>query len=293
MSVGPIQVLIFEFESNKNFEGKILNELKAIRNAGILKLLDMQFVMKYDNGEIAVIELSDLSEEEEVEYGNLIKAMMGMGAAEEAGDMAGEIAGAEIIASNAYGLNIPDVHQLADQIQPGTSACIMMIEHTWAKGLKSAIQDAGGRMVAQGFLTPDALFMIGKEVEAILEAEAAIEEAEAIKGAAILDAMITVAEAAAIEEEAIEEAAAAVVVAEAVEDYAAEQAASALAAAEAIKTIAVAEVLQTLIAAQLIEEAATQEALDALIAAEIIAANAMEQAVLIAAEGEAVLEETE
>jgi len=286
MSVGPIQVVVFGFESNKNFEGRILDELKAIRNAGILKLLDLQFVMKYDNGEIAVIELSDLSEEEEIEYGNLIGAMIGTGAAGEEGDMAGAVAGAEIIASNTYGLNVPDVHQLADQIQPGTSACVIMIEHTWAKGLKSAIQDAGGHMVAQGFLTPDALFMIGKEVTAILEAEAAIEESKAIKGAAILDAMITVAAAAAVEEEAIEDAAAAVIVAEAVEDYAIEQAASALAAAAAIKTMAAAEVLQTLITAKLIEETNIQEALDALVAAKVIVANAMERAELVVAETE-------
>ena len=287
MSVGPIQIAVFEFESNKNFEGRILDELKAVRSTGILKLLDLQFVMKYDNGELAVIELSDLSEEEEIEYGILIGAMMGMGAAGEEGAIAGAIAGAELIASDAHGLTIPDVHELADHIQPGTSACVMMIEHTWAKGLKSAMQDAGGRMVAQGFLTPDALFMIGKEVEAILEAEAVIEEAEAIKGAAILDAMITIAEAAAIEEEAIEDAAAAVIVAEAVEDYAADQAASALAAANAIKTLAAAEVLQTLIAAEMIEEAAIQEALDVLVAAEIIETNAMERAALVAAEAEA------
>ena len=47
----------------------------------------------------------------------------------------------------------------------------------------------------QGFLTPEALLMVGQELEAMAEAEAAIEVAETIKGAAMFDALITVAEA--------------------------------------------------------------------------------------------------
>ena len=94
----------------------------------------------------------------------------------------------------------------------------MLFEHVWAADLRDAISDAGGEFLAQGYLTPEVLFMVGAELEAQVEAAAAIEAAEIIKTEAALVAADV------IEEEAADEAAAAILAAEIVEDAAVEDA---------------------------------------------------------------------
>ena len=73
-----------------------------------------------------------------------------------------------------------------------------MFEHTWAIPLAAAIRRAGGVPLAQGFVTPEALVMVGEELNAIAEAETAIEVSEIVKSAAILDTLATLEEAEAI-----------------------------------------------------------------------------------------------
>jgi hypothetical protein len=170
-----------------------------------------------------------------------------------------------------YGLTTEDILEVANQIEPGTSAGILLIEHVWAAGLKQSIREAGGHPVAQGFLTPEAFMMIGEEVKAIAEAEMAIEVADAVKGAALLDALATIE------------------VAEEVKEAAIEDAAETVADAQLIKTIAVADAVRTLIVAGMIEDAAAQEAIEALVEADLIAAEALSEAEDVVAQAEAVV----
>jgi hypothetical protein len=108
--------------------------------------------------------------------------------------------------------------------------------------LRDAIRRAGGVPLAQGFITQEALVMVGEEVRAIAEAELTIEVAEAVKGAAILDTLATLQE------------------------------------ADAIKTAIAADVLRTLAIAELIEEAAVSEAIETLAKAELLEARYLEAA---------------
>ena len=267
--IGPIQFLVVGFESNDKFRGEILKELDELRLRGTIRLLDLLFVMKDTNGEIMAFEETDLSAEEEAEYGAMIKAMIGLGAGQGSDEA---VASAVAMSDHDYGITAEDVLQVADQIELGTSAGILLIEHRWAIGLKTAIRNAGGHPLMQGFLTPEALFMVGKELEAIVEAEAAIEMADAVKGAAMLEMLATVAAAEAIE-------------------AAIEEAVEVVAEAEIIKTMAAAEAARALIVAGLIEEAAAQEAIDALVVAGLIEAAAVEEAADAVAQAEAVVAE--
>ncbi len=271
MQIGPIQVLVIGFENNDKFMGETIGELEAVRGGGVIRVLDLLFVMKDEAGNITAVEDSDLCAEEEVEIGKVISLMLGL--SESIDDAEHTLAEALTSAANNYGLTIEDIAQLSEQIEPGTSAGILLIEHSWAVGLKEAIKNAGGYMLAQGFLTPEALFMVGAELQAVAEAESTIEMAEAVKGAALLDALRTVAEAEAIEETAIEETAEAVV------------------AAELVKTAIAADVVRTLIVADLIEDAAAQEAIEALVLADLIQVAALEEAEDAVAQAEVVLQE--
>src|SRR2546421_11739567 len=93
MEFGPVQMLVVGFEHGK-FEGEILAELKRLREQDIIRLVDLLFVNKDDDGEIQAVELSDLSQEESMEFGALAGALIGLGAAGEAGAEAGAGGGA-------------------------------------------------------------------------------------------------------------------------------------------------------------------------------------------------------
>jgi uncharacterized membrane protein len=270
MSIGPIQLVVIGFETNDRFRGDIMRELDTLRGRGVIRVLDLLFVMKDEAGDIFAFEDTDLSDEEEAEYGAVISAMIGLGKGQ---DVETAMSEALAVSQNDYGLTEADIRQVADKVEPGTSAAILLVEHAWAAGFKEAVRQAGGHMLAQGFLTPEALFMVGAELQAIVEAEAAIEVAEAVKGAAMLDALATVVEAGEIADAALDEAAEAVV------------------AAEMIKTAAAAEAIRALIVAGLIEDAAAHEAIEALVAAELIEEAAFGEAQDAVAQAEAVVEE--
>lgn len=270
MELGPVQMVAVSFERTDRFRGQILAELDNLRSRGLIRVLDLLFVMKDETGDIIALEDSDLSAEEEIEIGAVIGAMLGLGAGGEAGAIEGAAAGALAAAENQYGLTIEDIQDVAAQLEPGTAAGFLLVEHVWAAGFKHAIRDAGGRMVAQGFITPEALMMVGAEIQAIAEAEAAIELADAIKGAALLDALITVD------------------VAEAVKEAALEDAVETVVEMELVKTAAVAEAVRTLVVAGLIEDAAVQDALAALQIAGLLAEAAVAEAEDVVAQAEAV-----
>lgn len=249
--VGPIQMLVVGFEQDAQYEGAILDELERLSTRGLIRVIDLQFVMKGEDGKLLAMELSELSDDEIIEYGTVIGGLIGLGQGGQKGAEIGAELGALAAAEQSYGLTPTDIQEIAAELAPGEAVAMLLFEHTWAARLKQTIRHAGGHPIAQGFLTPESLMMVGRELEAVMEAEVAIEVAEAVKGAALLDAL------------------------------------AALEAAEEVKAAAAAEATRALIVAGLIEEAAAQEAVDALIAAELIETAAVQEAEEVVAAAEA------
>ncbi len=249
--VGPIQMLVVGFDKDAEYRGAILDELASLTARGLIRVIDLKFVMKEPNGDLLALEGSDLTDTEAIEFGAVIGGLIGLGEGGAEGAAAGAEAGALAAATGSYGLGPEEIQDIADNLEPGEAVGMLLFEHTWAARLKRAIRDTGGYPIAQGFLTPEALMMVGEEVRVMLEAETAIEVAQAVKGAALLDALATVE------------------------------------AAEEIKAIAAAEATRALIVAGLIEEAAAQEAIDVLYAAGLIEAAALDEAEAAVAAAEA------
>jgi hypothetical protein len=80
---------------------------------------------------------------------------------------------------------------LTEEIGPGDHAGVLLIEHVWAARFAEAVREAGGRLLGQGYLTPEVVMIVGAELQARAEAEAAIELAEAARGAALVEALET------------------------------------------------------------------------------------------------------
>ena len=254
--IGPVQMLVVGFGPDAEYRGAILDELDDLTERGLIRVIDMQFVMKGEDGDLLALESSDLTVDEAIELGAVIGSLIGLGQGGEEGAEAGAVAGALAAADRAFGMTAADIAAIAADLEPGTAVGMLLFEHVWAAKFKYAMRSTGGVPIAQGFLTPEALFMVGREVQAIVEAEAVIEIADAVKGAAMLDALATVSAAEEIKAAAAAEALQALIVAGYIEDFAAEAALAALAEAGLISELALAEAERTaLLAEQEAEEA--------------------------------------
>jgi hypothetical protein len=72
---------------------------------------------------------------------------------------------------------------------PGDYAAAVLVEHLWAARLRDVVRATGGRLLGQGFLTPEVVMVVGAEIQARADAEAALEPAEAARGSALVEAL--------------------------------------------------------------------------------------------------------
>jgi hypothetical protein len=139
MTLGPLEYLIVGFEGNR-FTGRIMSELRAAREKGIIRIVDLFFIKKDEVGNTTTMELSDLRKEDAEQFAYLAGDLLNLLAPE-------------------------DIEQAAQTIPNNCSAALLLFEHTWAIGLKEAIKDAGGIAVAGGLVSPDVLKEIEEELE--------------------------------------------------------------------------------------------------------------------------------
>jgi uncharacterized membrane protein len=169
-SFGPVQMLVLGFDRTQ-FDGKVMPELARLKEAGIVRLIDLLFVSKNEEGELDVVRQSDLSAEEATEFGALVGALVGLGTGDEEVAMAAATAGAEE-GEDGHFLGDSEVWYLADAIPEGTSAAVALIEHLWAIPLRDKIVDAGGVALADEWIHPADLVAIGAAARNVAESTA-------------------------------------------------------------------------------------------------------------------------
>jgi uncharacterized membrane protein len=260
MQSGPIQVLAFAFDRVDQFKGQILRELDELRGHGLIRIIDLRFVMKEPDGTVHALQEQDLPDGSVSSFGALIDPLLGIVATTEAHPEQGPAQEAMLAQAHHAGLDLEMVRSAVVELAPGTAAALLVVEHAWAIGLGTAIVEAGGRMVAQGFLTRDALLAVGRELSAVVEAEVAVERAAALRGAAMLDTLATLA------------------VAEEVQRAAMAEAAATVAGVDTFRAAVSAEAVRALVVAGLLSEADAVEAIDVLRDAELITVDAFQQA---------------
>jgi uncharacterized membrane protein len=158
MTIGPVQLLVVGFAGGE-FKGEIMAVLDDLRDRDVIRLVDMAFVRKDEQGDLVMIERSDLSEEEAAEFGAVVGALIGFGAAGEEGAEIGAIEGAE--AASEGGMLEDQMWYIADEIPEGTAAAVALIEHRWAIPLREAIMNAGGFLLSDAWIHPTDLVAIG------------------------------------------------------------------------------------------------------------------------------------
>jgi uncharacterized membrane protein len=159
MTIGPVQMLVVGFEDGK-FEGKIAAELKRLKDNDVIRLIDLLFVTKNDDGDLVSIQASDLSPDEAVEFGALVGALIGFGFGDEEVATRAAVAGAAEMEDGHF-FDDSDVWYVGDAIPPGSSAAIALIEHRWAIPLRDTIIEAGGVALADEWIHMKDLVAVG------------------------------------------------------------------------------------------------------------------------------------
>jgi hypothetical protein len=133
--IGPVQVLVVGFDQ-PNFSGEVLGEFTRLREAGLVRLIDVLLVSRSGDGTLETLEAPDAAA---ADLGRLAAEVLGQ--PEDATE-----AGAEIDAA---------MWSLADAIPIGGTAAVALIEHVWAAPLSAAIQRAGGTLLDETWLAQE------------------------------------------------------------------------------------------------------------------------------------------
>jgi len=173
------------FDRIDRFRGEILQEIESVQSRGTVRILDFLFVMKEESGDLIALEFDDDDADEDDDLGELVGALMGF---EFEGDDFGSVSPEDLGASRA-GLSLQDMRDIGLDLEPGTAAAVVLVEHRWAKGFRDAVIGAGGRLLAEGFISADGLMTLGTELAAVAEAVDAIEMADAAEAEATLRAL--------------------------------------------------------------------------------------------------------
>lgn len=138
--LGPVDYLVVEFPGSQ-FKGEIMSELVDLVRRGIVRVLDLVVIKKDLDGSYEAFEFDDA----------------------DAGPL-GEIR--ELEAELADLLSEDDVTAVAETLEPGSAAGLLVYENLWAAGFSSAVRRAGGQLVASGRIPVQALIgAIEEEVE--------------------------------------------------------------------------------------------------------------------------------
>lgn len=121
--MGPIDYILVEWPG-KQPTGEAIPHLIDLVDRGLIRIIDIAFVAKAEDGSVAALELADV------------------------GGAAAEFAVFEGAASGL--VQDADVEQAGDVLEPGTSAALLVYENAWAGPFASAVRRSGGQLVASG-----------------------------------------------------------------------------------------------------------------------------------------------
>lgn len=124
--IGPVEYLIVAFPGNR-FRGEIAPALADLVEVGTIRIIDVAFVGKDADGEVAAFELTELDPDVRE--------------------------GLERLGIEVNGLfNEDDLMAAAEELEPNSSAALLVWEDVWAREVAQAMRDAGGEIFDFGRL---------------------------------------------------------------------------------------------------------------------------------------------
>jgi uncharacterized membrane protein len=160
MAIGPVQLIVLGF-NHPDFHGEVIAELERLHENGMVRVIDSIAVYKDADGELEMEHLSNLTQDEAIELGSKIGALIGLGIDGEEGMEAGAEAGAAQAAEEGINVFGGDEWDVLEDIPNDSAAALILLEHHWAVPLRDAIARAGGFRISDGFISPLDLVGIG------------------------------------------------------------------------------------------------------------------------------------
>ncbi|MFF2422994.1 DUF6325 family protein [Streptomyces mirabilis] len=122
--MGPIDYIVVEFPGNR-MTGEGLPLLVDLVDRGVIRILDLMFVRKEEDGSVVGMEIADFT-----------------------GDGALDLAVFEGASSGLLGED--DIEEAGSALEPGNSAGILVYENLWAAPFATALRRGGAQLVASG-----------------------------------------------------------------------------------------------------------------------------------------------
>ena len=121
MSIGPVELFVLKYTGDR-FTGVPAAKVKALSDAGIIRIIDVIFARKDEAGEVTVLQLNDLDDDEFGGFDPVISDITGL-------------------------LNHEDVRTLTADWAPQTTAVVALFENVWAGEFRAAVAEAGGEVL--------------------------------------------------------------------------------------------------------------------------------------------------
>ncbi|HEX6872195.1 MAG TPA: DUF6325 family protein [Micromonosporaceae bacterium] len=123
-TMGPVDYLVVEFPGS-HLTGEGLPLLVDLVDRGVIKILDLSFLRKEQDGSVAEVSVEEINTAADQDLSAFAGASSGL-------------------------LGRDDIEEAAAAIEPGSMAGILVYENLWAAPLASAIRRGGGQLVASG-----------------------------------------------------------------------------------------------------------------------------------------------
>ena len=124
-ALGPVDYLIVEWPAGTQPNGEGLKELANLTDRGLIRVLDLVFVTKGEDGTVAGLAIADLDSDGELDLVEFEGASSGL-------------------------IGPDDYDDAGGALEPGASAAILLYENRWARGFAEAVQASGAQLVARG-----------------------------------------------------------------------------------------------------------------------------------------------
>ncbi|MFI8324143.1 DUF6325 family protein [Streptomyces sp. NPDC085529] len=138
--MGPVDYLVLEFPGNR-MTGEGLPLLLDLVERRVIRVLDLSFVRKDEDGTVTALKVADLDGDGELDLAVFEGASSGL-------------------------LGEDDLQEAATVLEPGNSAGILVYENLWAAPLAAALRRSGARMVANGRIPAEDLLASLEALEA-------------------------------------------------------------------------------------------------------------------------------
>ena len=130
-TLGPVDYLVIEFPGSR-FNGEIGAALVDLVEREIIRVLDLVVIKKDQDGSFEAFEFADIDDSELGSIRSLETEL------------------AQLVSED-------DVASVAEALEPGSSAGLLVYENLWAAPFGSAVRRAGGQLVANGRIPVQAL----------------------------------------------------------------------------------------------------------------------------------------